>query len=125
MVKIKNIDTEAQVLSFLVELKEKQKKLANKDKVCYSSISLHTALKKNIFFTNLLLHPVILKVITYTEERVVCKEEELESKLREVIEYELTSDSEYLTKNERDKIIKVHKSLNKKRNGKVGNEIPV
>jgi hypothetical protein len=115
--KVKRDETREEIVSYLKELRTKQEEYCDTEDVCYSKIGLYLALKKKILFKNFLLHPVVLEIIPFHSSRAPIEENELESLLAEVLEFELTSEVEYLTKKERDRIIRLHKSLKKTSNG--------
>jgi hypothetical protein len=125
VIKVKNIEVGTkEVYEILVGLKEKQKEIKNTRKVYYSKLSYYHALKYNMFFKNLLLHPLVLRKKWFSEEKHCLKtKKEIKELLRAVIEYELmvdvTKNTECLAKNERDIVIKVFGSLLQKKTSDV------
>ena len=99
---------------FAPSLKKKQKELEEKEQIYYPCITLYSALKYNIFYTNLLLHPCILKEKDFSDDNEYAEESGLKKELEKVIEYELTETQPFLLKTERDEIIKVFRKLQKK-----------
>lgn len=114
-VKDKDLNTK-EVFDILTGLKKKQKEIKNTEKVFFPQISFYHALKYNIFYKNLLLHPLVLKKKGFSEEKRCLKtKKELEALLKSVLEYELTTtDKEFLLKEERDAIIQAFRTLQKK-----------
>ncbi|MEO6303756.1 MAG: hypothetical protein ABIP51_11360 [Bacteroidia bacterium] len=124
MIKVKTEETRKEIVDFLTELKEKQLDISETNEIYYPKLSLYLALKKKIFFKNLLLHPLVLINVPFYYKKNKIKESELEFLLLELIEFELTEKVVFLSIQERDKIIKIHKSLKTKRE-KNGTVIPV
>ena len=118
--RVKNPDTlTKEVIATLKEMKQRQKEVEDKEEVIYSSISFYLALKNNIFYKNLFLHPLVLKTKLFFEEKEMIKEETLNEFFQSIIEYELTADNTYLTKLERDSLIKIFK----KRQGSISGKL--
>lgn len=116
MIKIKNLSVDnEEMIKFLKGLKIKQKNIEDKESLFYPKISLYTTLKYNIFFKNFLLHPIVLKSKKYYEDKnIVDKIEDIVELLGKTLTFELTENITYLTVNERDQLVKVHKKLLKK-----------
>lgn len=114
MVKVNKEET-AEVIAFLNQMKVKQEEYAETEDICYSKLSLYLAAKNKIFFSNLLLHPLVLTDAAFYETKTRIKASELENLLNEVIVFELTEDYYRLTAPERDRIITLHKRLKLKR----------
>jgi len=108
--KVKQIDTlTKEVIATLKEIKIKQKNMEDKEHIAYSSISFYLALKHNIFYKNLFLHPLVLKTKMFFEDKDMIKEENLNDFFQSIIEYELTADTTFLSTLERDSLIKIFK----------------
>lgn len=123
MIKVRDIEASTEeAIKFLMALKSKQKELESKEKICYPKISLYTALKHNIFLTNLLMHPKVITEKNFFEQNYYTEGKEFKEVLGEVIKYELVSDQVYLTTEERDNIIKLFRKL-EKREEKLAKEI--
>jgi hypothetical protein len=108
----------------LEEIKAKQKELDNVEELYYPTLSFYTALKYDILFKNLLLHPLVLsKKSVFDEDKYTIKsKEQVKTMLQKVIEYELTESVSHMIPQERDKLIQIFRKLNKptarKKNGK-------
>lgn len=113
MIKIKDIKVGTEeILSYLSSLKDKQKKVIDKDNIFYPKISLYIALKHKILFKNLLLHPKVLREKKfYQDKNQIITSNSLRGILSEVLEFELTSNDETLSTEERNEIIKVFKKI--------------
>lgn len=113
MVNIKEKENQ-EIIDYLIEYKDKLKDIAETETICYPIISLHLAAKKKILIKNLLLHPLILKTISFYKKRKTVELNELENLLATVLEFEILNKDTYLKNDELKQVIKVHKSLKKK-----------
>lgn len=106
-----DLDSVEEVAIFLSDYKEKQKEYADTENFCYPKLSLCSAAKYKLFFSSLLLHPLTLKVVAFFEPRDCLNDDEIKEFIREVIEYELTESFSYLSTEELNKLIKIHKEF--------------
>lgn len=120
MIKVKDIEgVSEQVIQFLDQLKIKQKEKQKEGFIFYPKISLYMALKNKIFFTNLLLHPLVLISKKFFESKAQLKTSvELQVELGKILEYEATSLKETLTKSEFKEVVNCFEKLKKKNNSK-------
>ena len=115
MIKVKDIKVGTdEIVTYMVALKEKQKEIKDTEKLYYSDITLHAALKYKLFITNFLLHPLVLKTKdVFTNKECISEKDEVRELVREVLEYEIMEEKTYLTQSERDTIISIFKKMNK------------
>lgn len=111
MVEIKNLDEADQIILFLKQLKIRQEEYSDTELFCYPKISLYLAAKHKLFIPNFLLHPLVLSIKTFYEDRMQIDEEEIKDLLAEVLEFEFLEKETFLTTEELKYIIQVHKNL--------------
>lgn len=121
--KVKNMEADTkEVEGYIQGLKKKQCEIRGEEKNYYSILTFYHALKYNIFFNNLLLHPLVLKKKNFYEEKKCVKtKKQIKELLAKVCEYEIMKDKIFLETHERDAIIQIYKKL-EGRNKTISNE---
>jgi len=108
---INDLDVSEEIILFLKGFKQKQETYSETENLCYTKISLYLAAKHNIFFNNFLLHPLVLSVGTFFEEKRQIEENQIEFLIATVLEFELTTTKNFLSEDEIKKLIKVYNLL--------------
>src|ERR1700749_1981746 len=109
---IKKNEIKEFICEYLNQIKEFQLKHENDDEIIYSFLSINLCVKNKMYLSAILLHPITIKVKKFYEDNKVAENnQDFYECITKIIEYEVTSDTPFLTIPDRDHLIQWHKKM--------------